>query len=909
MMQHAIRSLRLRRRAVALAGTILAITSGPALAQSDDRPEPAAPRTAADAAPAASDRPIPEPARNGAMPARPEVGDDLVTIAWDEVGVKETFPWIARMTGKVVMPLNITTLGTRKFTLLTDAPVPRSKALDLLFQAFRLNSVGVIEREDVVIIGLLDEIKQLSAYPMIDADQRVQGRDDKGSFVLKLFQLERVQAEDVLDLITATELPSHVTVTADPNSNQLLVHGDIGFCQHVEKMVDELDDVHLKPRTETFRLRYADATNVSENILDLFESSGTTSGGAARTGGSNRNARGGTRGAAAPQSPAQGSVVGPDIELRVTVSTQQNSVTVTGDPLIVANIANLIDAEWDLPRSPGTSRIFQLEYTDPIKVADKINSLLGQSSGTAAGGRTARGGAAGGGGGDASQILSGIYQIEAFPDSGQILVFSKTEESLDFLTKLISDIDQPTPIGLPFVIELKHANAFELAEQLNALLAEAGAGATITAPETGLTGETLGELSEGGGGTDQNAQTGQLNFPWQRGGRQRDDQSPESPLVGKVRIVPISRQNALAILCPRPQQEAIKELIDYFDRPGRQVLLQVVLAEVELTQDLNLGIRWSSSDSIASAANPDNLIGTGIDLNGSKDDWWSQLFDTSIIDANMSLNVVLQALDQRSNLRIIQQPMIFTADNQEAFFFDGQEIPFITTTTINSQGNPTDSFDYRNVGLIINARPRITKNFDIDVELRVELSAVVPGVQLFGGAVLDRRTTSTHVVVKDGQTIVLSGLLRESESKITRGVPFLEDIPILGELFKSRENQDITSELIAFITPRVVDNPDQNDVNFQEGFRNRLDEMLLPVDEQLRRVQENPDVILDRFRHTEEAAERLRQHYAPEVDLNAPRGQPVDSGVEIVDFERGPDGKIRLRNEAPPEIGDPDGGE
>ena len=208
--------------AAALAVSFLA---APALGQSSDRPGPAQPERLGSDEPIVEERPAPD---NGAPENGPnrlpvENGDDLVTIAWDDVGVKETFPWIARMTGKVVMPVNILALGSKKFTLLTDAPVPRSKALDLLFQAFRLNGVGVIERDDVVIVGVLEEISQLAFYPIIQANESVIGRDDTGSLVLKMFQLKKVKADEVLELITATELPGHATVSADPNSNQILV--------------------------------------------------------------------------------------------------------------------------------------------------------------------------------------------------------------------------------------------------------------------------------------------------------------------------------------------------------------------------------------------------------------------------------------------------------------------------------------------------------------------------------------------------------------------------------------------------------------------------------------------------------------------------------------------------------------
>ncbi|MCP3905960.1 MAG: hypothetical protein GY715_20235 [Planctomycetes bacterium] len=748
------------------------------------------------------------------------------------------FAFMAEATGKVVMPVNLVAIKNKKITLLNDEWIDRTEALDLLIQAFRHNGVGVIEKDDVIIVGNIEEIILSRQLPVLTADDDVMYRKDKGSLVIKLFRVKNVKAEEIGELLREN-MPSYADLKVDPNSNQIVVMGDIALCQHLQPLIEELDHSYIEPETRTFRLAYADATDVSENITELFDASAS---GTQRSGSSssrNQPRRSGSRGQRSTASPGT-SVVGPEIELRVTVHIQQNSVTCTGEPSVLDEIARLIDEEWDLPRSPGTSRIYTLQYTDPLKVAEKLNNLLGQSSGGSSGGARGRGGSSGGGGVD--QILQGIYRIEPYPDTSQLLVFCKTQESLEFLDQVIADLDQPSGIGLPFVLELKHANAIELAEELNALLSEPGTGATIGRP-----GEGIGGRDEEGGAAADAGDAGTISFPWQRGGRQRDDQSPESSLIGKVRIVPIVRQNALAVLCPSPQRDAVKELIEYFDRPGRQVMIKALICEVELKDELSLGLRFSNSDDII-GGNPDYRVGGTIGLVGQTTNTLGKLFDTSTVDTNVSINVVIQALNQLTNVRILQEPTLFTGDNQEALFFDGQDIPFITNTVLNTQGNPNNSFEYREVGVVLNVRPRITVQRDVDLEILLELSSIVPGVTLFGGAIVDRRETRTHVVVKDGQTIVMSGIMREEESKITRKIPLLGDIPIIGELFKSRENAVTKTELVAFVTPYVVDNPTENNTAaFQEEYRNRLEDLTRPVQEQAREEALDPEGRRQRF--------------------------------------------------------------
>jgi general secretion pathway protein D len=883
-----------------LAVCLLALGTTTALAQ-DGRPGPAAPEPQTEPEPIeapgddAPDQPG-EPGDDAALDAGPapdaplvlpsadpadwgtrpvEIPAGKIKLAFDDVGVEETIPWIAEMTGKVVMPVNLQALKNRKITLMNDRWIEQGEALDLLFQAFRLNDVGVIEKDDVVIVGIIDQIVQLRQMPVLTADVDVRHRKDKGSLVVKIFQLQEVKADEVGDQIS-DNLPSYASLTVDPNSNQIVVMGDIALCQHLETLISELDNNYVQAKTQTFRLAYADATEVSENILDLFE---TTTTGSSRPGQTRRSGASG-RTPGRPNQPVRpgAPVVGPEIEMRVTVNLQQNSLTVSALPAVVDEIAKLIATEWDLPRSPGTSRIYTLQYTDPLKVAEKLKSLLGEGSGGGSVGGRGRG-AAGGGGGSVDQILSGIYRLEPYPDTGQLLVFCKTEESLDFLDEVIESLDQPSTIGLPFVTELKHANAIELAEELNALLSEAGAGVTIDRPGEGLSGRPEdGDTGGAGTGGDAGA-AGTLSFPWQRGGRQRDDVSPESSLIGRVRIVPIVRQNALAVLCPAPHRAAVQQLIEYFDRPGRQVMISAIIAEVELTDDLSLGLRFSSSDDIV-GGNPDYQVGSNIGFSGQNDPFLDKLFDTSILDVDLNINVVLQALQQNTNVKIIQEPIVFTADNQEALFFDGQDIPFITDTVISTDGDPTQSFDYREVGVTLNVRPRITVERDVDLEILLELSSVVPGVTLFGGAIIDRRETRTHVVLQNGQTIVISGILREDESKITRKVPLLGDIPFIGEIFKSRENSTTTTELIAFITPYVVDNPSENSNNFQRGFLDRLDVLTSPVDQQAEERLRNPEKHRERLLPESLKKGRDATPEPPQSgdDARQPLTPPVDDG-------------------------------
>ena len=255
------------------------------------------------------------------------------------------------------------------------SPCPANEALDLIFNAFKLQNVAVIEREDVIIIGTLSKInEQLGSIPVIPASESIMGRLDRGSIVLKVFAVKQSPAEAIVEQFEEIR-PQYATISVDETSNQIVVLGDIGLCQQVQEVINELDQLWVNTEIRTFRLKHADAESVSENIADLFEESSTN-----RSSSSNRgsSSRGNT---SRSNSGNARSVSGLDVELRVAVNVQQNTVTISSAPEIVAKIAELIKTQWDLPRPKGTQRLYVLKYADPIEVRDILNNVLDQSSG------------------------------------------------------------------------------------------------------------------------------------------------------------------------------------------------------------------------------------------------------------------------------------------------------------------------------------------------------------------------------------------------------------------------------------------------------------------------------------------------------------------------------------------------
>ena len=683
---------------------------------------------------------------------------------------------------------------------------------------------------------------EMSDIPVLDAAVDIRNRKDRGTIVMKIFPVTVSDAGEIADKISEMK-PQYAEVWVDELSNQIIVLGDIGLCQQYDKIIRELDQKWLNRRMHTFRLKWADANEIATNIEDLFSGGTSTSSSRRSTGTSTNQRNTRTQGSNNRTSSSSGDA---GIELRLTVSVQQNAVTVQTEPGIMEEIATLIGTEWDLPRSAGTSRLFVLKYTDPLKIKSLLEEVLGEGASSSG---SSRGGGQSNQRANATQAISGIYSIDAYPDKNALLVLAKTVESFDFISSIIQELDKPSNVGVPRIIQLKYARAVELSEELNVLLSKPGTNVSIPRPDTGLSGEGFESPSgtSTGAGVQNTATSGQeLNFPWQRGSED-DEQSPESSLIGKVRIVPIVRQNALAVLAPQSFLEPMVELIESFDRPRRQVLLSATVVEVDITDQLNFGFKYgqqaSASDDVGGQFWGGGLAdGVGNSFTATVTDFLGELLNgttTSTLNINtFDVRVIIEALAQVTNTRIIQEPRVFTADNEEAVFFSGKEVPIPTSNTTDlSGGNSLNTqFEYRDVGVFLNVRPRITQEGTVDLEISLQLSDII-GSTLVGSDtnadIFSRKQVNSHVIVLDGQTVVIGGLLKESERQFKSKIPLLGDIPIIGELFKYTDETMERNELLAFITPSVVQNPDDNYDNFNREDLIRLEAVSRPLAEQL----------------------------------------------------------------------------
>ncbi|MBT3200892.1 MAG: hypothetical protein HN350_13365, partial [Phycisphaerales bacterium] len=288
-------------------------------------------------------------------------------------------------------------------------------------------------------------------------------------------------------------------------------------------------------------------------------------------------------------------------------------------------------------------------------------------------------------------------------------------------------------------------------------------------------------------------------------------------LEQEVAIVAESTTNTLLLSASPKYFKTISKMIDELDQPLPQVLIKVLLAEVMLTGRSDLGFEWQYSGRSGSST---NTVGTNFGVEGSFNTNGGFRFSMSGGDVNL----FLQALQTEGRLEVLSRPQILTADNQEGEINVGQRVPFITNSRVSDEGSVFNTIQYEDVGIILRATPRINPDGDIKMEISAEISSVSDSdsVEVSEGVnaiVLNNRSATTTVTVKDGHTIVIGGLITTQDNNTERKVPFIGDLPILGELFKTTTVTKNRTELLIVLTPYIQNGTSDSDKETKQQLK------------------------------------------------------------------------------------------
>jgi general secretion pathway protein D len=275
--------------------------------------------------------------------------------------------------------------------------------------------------------------------------------------------------------------------------------------------------------------------------------------------------------------------------------------------------------------------------------------------------------------------------------------------------------------------------------------------------------------------------------------------------------------NSLIVTADRDDYATLVEVIRQIDIPRAMVYIEALIMEVNTEKSFDLGTEWVVGDDVASSViaaggftTDESLLSVDDDgtISASLASGFSMgLFGESVeIDGITfpTIAAIVQAYKKDEDVNILSTPQLLTTDNQDASITVGSNIPFQTTTS-TTDNDTYNSYEYRDVGKTLKITPQINKDRMVRLNLSLEVSSLESTTD-FRPTTL-KRTVETTVMVKDGSTVVIGGLIDDTFSQTEYKVPCLGDIPGLGWLFKTRSKGSEKSNLFIFITPRVIQNP------------------------------------------------------------------------------------------------------
>ena len=613
-----------------------------------------------------------------------------------------------------------------------------------------------------------------------------------------------------------------ILVQVDYRSNSVIVRAGPGDMAEAARLIEQLDspEIHKENELRVFYLENTMAQDLQEILQDAIMDQG---GGGGGPGGGQSGAEQSSMKLVLKVLDSQGKrtlTSGVLIDVRVTADVRANSLVVSAPADSMELIEALIQQLDRLPAAQAQIKVFTIENGDATSLVEMLQTVFSEEGGT---NEPATRTGAGEGESSLVRLRFGVdtrtNSILASGGMGDLKVVEAILLRLDD-----SDIRQ----RISKVYRLKNAPANDVATAINNFLSSER---QVQQIEPGLV-------------------------------------SPFEQIEREVVVVPEPVSNTLILSATKRFFEEIESLIEDLDKRPPMVMIQVVIAQIELNDTdefgVELGLQSSllfdrsvlgellttsvssstpgtgvvvTEDIIQSATNTPGFLfnnvqlgnsGSSQALNGSRQVAPQILsnfglgrvnnqmsFGGLVMSASSeSVSILIRALQERRNTTVLSRPMIMTLDNQPAYVHVGEKVPVIRSVTISDVGQ-TNAVDMQDVGLILAVTPRINPDGLVVMEIDAENSKLGPesdgvpvSISATGEVVryprIETTTAQTTISAMDGQTVVLGGLIVKGKQTTHRRVPYLADIPLLGDLFRYDLEIEQRSEMIIILTPRIV---------------------------------------------------------------------------------------------------------
>jgi general secretion pathway protein D len=491
----------------------------------------------------------------------------------------------------------------------------------------------------------------------------------------------------------------------------------------------------------------------------------------------------------------------------VTVDPGRNLLTIAGTRAELENYLRTIeifDVDWMSSMSVG---VFPLQSSKANKVVQDLEKVFGEQS---------------------KSPVAGMFRFMPLDGANAVLAITSQADYLDDIEQWIERIDGAGEGVRLYSYELKYVTAKELAVRLSEVFgggggrsggSESGGFSLIPGAQTTMIGGGDGGGSKdgsdlggssgslGGGSSGGGLGSGSLSLGPAQGGS-----SSVTLEVGgdKVAISAIEENNTLLVRATASAWRSILDVIEKLDVLPLQVHIEAQVVQVDLSGDLSYGVNWFFERAVT-----DNGLPSAVGR-----DTWSTLAGSvkpaggtnpglawTFLGRNAA--AVISALDAVSDVKLLQTPSIMVRNNQEATLNVGDRIP-VTSVSINpilGSNNTTSQVQYLDTGTILKVRPRVTKDGTVFVELVQEVSAPRGEPDDNGNVRISTNRMKTSAVIQSGDTVLLAGLITDTDSKGSSGFPGLSRLPVVGGLFGRQSTTKRRSEIIILITPTLIEDP------------------------------------------------------------------------------------------------------
>jgi len=428
--------------------------------------------------------------------------------------------------------------------------------------------------------------------------------------------------------------------------------------------------------------------------------------------------------------------------------------------------------------------------------------------------------------------------LAAATESNTLLI-ADTRNNVDRIRALVERMDQPFVEDFE-VIELQNARADEIAEQLKVLAGESsgelGTPQVVADPRSNaiiLSGSKESRLRLRGliAQLDRDMQEGNVRVHYLRYASAADvaellhniaakssEVDTEAPAVNGIHIEAHEATNSVVTYGPPDFLRDIDRIVEKLDIRRAQVLVEAVIAEVSSDRVQDLGVQWGAiGNSFAGVLNFSGSGSGGIlelaagveafldgDVASPPSFGDGLTAGGAVTSGSTQIAALINMLQRDSSTNILSTPSLLTLDNEEAEIVVGQNVPFVVGRSIEDSGQAFDTIRREDVGVKLRVRPQINQGNAVRLEIEQEVSQLAPGTSGAADLITNTRTLKTHVLIDDGDMLVLGGLIEEQQTDSESRVPGLGSLPGIGRLFRADRNQTEKRNLMVFLHPRII---------------------------------------------------------------------------------------------------------